>query len=99
MSEAESGLEGNEVLVISDIVAWVEVDGEIVAIEPEHEEVHHLDPAASLLWRALDSEVTLDELAADVADVFNIRFEQARADVLTFANRLLDAGLASVVGT
>lgn len=73
--------------------AWVEIDGEIVAIDPMGSEVHLIDPQGSLLFPLLDGESTVAELAADVADVFGLDPDQALADVLTLVRQMMERRL------
>lgn len=78
---------------IGDDIAWVEVDGEVVVVDPEREQVHLLSGSGALLWQLFDGESSAHEIAADVADVFGLDAGVALDDVLSFATRMLEAGL------
>ena len=75
------------------VVEWVEVDGEVVAWHTEHEELHRLDPIASLVFLLCDGvtplRVTVDELATTFAQPV----DRIEADVLTLVTGLARDGL------
>ncbi len=48
-------------------MAVVELDGEAVIYDQRHNEFHHLNPAATLIYRLCDGTATVKELAANVA--------------------------------
>ncbi len=64
-------------------VAWVAAEGAIVALNGAGR-AHVLDGTGALLWPLLDGSAGTDDLVQDVADVFDIDAERARADVETF---------------
>ena len=64
-------------------VAWVQVERDIVAVNGAGR-AHVIDGTGALLWPLLDGSAGRDDLAGDVADVFDIDAERARADVETF---------------
>jgi hypothetical protein len=80
-----------------DIVA-VEVDGEIVLYDDSRGILHRLNPTASALWQCLDGSGTLGEIAADIADVFEIDGDRVLADVLMAAREFATQGLLAGVG-
>jgi hypothetical protein len=73
-------------------VAHVEIDGERVLYNPVTRAVRRLDPVGSVLWRGLDGEGTLVDLADDVAHAFRIEREAALEDCLAFVERLDQSG-------
>jgi thiol-disulfide isomerase/thioredoxin len=52
-----------------------------------------LNPSAAVVFEFLDGEVTLGELAADVADALDVDPEQVGRDIVEFAQQLARAGL------
>lgn len=52
-----------------------------------------LNDTAACVWELLAKEHTLDELAAAVAERFDISAEIARADVRTFVDEIAEMGL------
>ena len=78
-----------------DGVAWVTVDGDVVAVD-EADKSHVIRSPGSLLWPLLEGETTADELATDVADVFGIELDVAEADVERFLADMVRLGLVDV---
>lgn len=73
-----------------------DVDGEAVLFDTETGSMFVLNDTATLLWRLLDGTVTLRELAADVADEFEVDRATAERDVLALADELAGAGLLQI---
>lgn len=65
-------------------VEWIDVEGEIVAVQREAETIHLISSSGSLLWPFLDGSATVGELAVDISEVFGIKQAQALADVTAF---------------
>jgi len=86
----------SEPVAIHPAVVWVEVDGEIVAVQRENETVHLISDTGALLWKLLDGSVLVSELAEDVAVVFGVELERALADVSTFVEEMHDLSLVVV---
>lgn len=61
-----------------------------------HEKVSvlSLNATGSYIWSALSSPATAEALAAQVVESFEITADRARADVLSFLQRLSELGLA-----
>jgi hypothetical protein len=68
------------------------VDGEIVALDEEGRG-QLISSTAALLWQLLDGTASVDDLAADVADVFELDIAAARRDVEDFALEMVARGL------
>ena len=69
----------------------VELDGEAVVYDAESMDVHRFNPSATLILGLLDGSATLDELAADIADVFGQPESEVRAQLDELV-RQLDEG-------
>jgi hypothetical protein len=81
----------------SDVVA-VDVDGEIILYDDSRGVLHRLNPTASALWQCLDGSGTLGEIAADMADVFQVSEDRVLADVLIAAREFARQGLLVGLG-
>lgn len=68
----------------------MDVDGELLLLDPRTDRLHLLDPVATVIWSVLDGEVTVDELVGDLADAFDTPPATVRAD-LDGLVRALDA--------
>jgi hypothetical protein len=67
-------------------------DGGLVVL-PGRNEVKVLNPVAIAVFSLLDGSRDVDELTAAVADEFEIGFEQAKEDVVSFLADLQREGL------
>jgi PqqD family protein of HPr-rel-A system len=55
--------------------------------------VHVLNPTGALVWQVLDGQGTIDEIAADISEVFGIERAEALEQVSDLARQLGTAGL------
>lgn len=79
-------------------VVQVEVDGEIVLYDGRAKVMHRLSPTAGQVWRCLDGSGSLEEIAADIADVYQVDVVQVLADVVTTTRQFGSAGLLVGIG-
>ncbi|HEX6208555.1 MAG TPA: PqqD family protein [Actinomycetota bacterium] len=63
-------------------VAHVEIDGEGVLYDEVSNQIHLLNPIATLIWSGLDGRTTLEELSAELSDAFGADLARVRFDVL-----------------
>ena len=75
-------------------VAWVAVDGDIVAMEPDGD-LHVLRGAAAAMWQLIDGG-PLDGLEVAIAETFGITVEQAAADMAEALELLDDTGIIDI---
>lgn len=76
-------------------VVHVEVDGETVAFQPEHESLTVLDPVGTVIWTLLDGTVSLRRLCEELADAYRAPAQQVQADVLLLVSQLQQDELLS----
>jgi hypothetical protein len=76
--------------------AWQTVEGEAVILDLEGRRVMGLNPVGSLVWNLLDGKRTAAEIAAAVADRFQIANHRAAEDVGVFLGALLARGLIEI---
>jgi len=74
-------------------LAEAELDGERVVWDPRTSQVVRLDRIGSLIWSTMGDGVSIGELLAVLADVFDAPIERVREDVAPFLERLAAAGL------
>ncbi|MGH2784165.1 MAG: PqqD family peptide modification chaperone, partial [Actinomycetota bacterium] len=79
-------------------VSIAEHDGETVLVDGTTGAVHLLNPTAAVVWRCLDGTGTIDEIVADIADVFERDPGGVRDDVLEVVRRFGRQGLLEGVG-
>jgi hypothetical protein len=76
-------------------VAWQDVEGEIVILDGAGKKILGLNRTGGLVWKLLDGQRTLKEVAAQIAREFRVTDAQAQADTLAFAKTLIERGLAT----
>jgi len=54
---------------------------EAVLWDGRHHQVHHLNPSASAVWLLIDGELSADEIAAELCDIFGTEYSVVRPDV------------------
>lgn len=74
-------------------VLWRSVDGYLAASTVAGTALEATGPAADI-WNLLDDWITIDELSGELATRHGADFDQVRADVATFVDRLIDDGYA-----
>jgi hypothetical protein len=72
---------------------WREVDGRAVIVQPAQGEVHELNPVGTFLWKSADGTIGVNEIAARLAERFEVAPEQAAADAREFYAGLEARGL------
>ena len=63
-----------------DLVEQV-VDGESVVLDKAEGLIHQLNTTAAAIWQACDGKATVDDIAAQISEQYEIDNELARADV------------------
>lgn len=92
--EELSELDGNEVLRLREAaLPWRLVDGEIVALDLARSVYLTANESGALLWAALASGATREELARVLVDAFELDAEDAAKDVDAFLAEAADRDL------
>ena len=71
----------------------LELDGELLLLDGRTDGLHHLDRLGTIIWKVLDGEATVDELADDLADAFGTPSEVVHADLNELLTTLQAGGL------
>ena len=69
-------------------VTWLEIDGEIVALDAETSKYLSANASGAVLWQALAEGATRDELAEALRSTFDIDERTALVDVDGFVAEL-----------
>lgn len=77
--------------------ASVTIGDEVVVYLPAIATGFVLDAMAGLLWHFIDGHARLDEILADIGDVFGIKIDRVTDDYLPVASRWLRDGLIEEV--
>jgi PqqD family protein of HPr-rel-A system len=64
-----------------------------VAVDPDSGQAHALTAVATAIFERCDGTMTVDEIVAEITDIFDCDGIQARSDVLTFLGELSERGL------
>jgi coenzyme PQQ biosynthesis protein PqqD len=74
-------------------LAWRELEDTIVIISPEDGQVHELNETAGFLWKQMDGQRTVAQLAFLLAEEYDVAREAAQADVAALLAQLQLKGL------
>lgn len=72
----------------SDDLVWRAIDGEVVILTTDGNEIHTLNRVGSAIWELSDGTKNLEEIASLICDRFEVSSEESHADVLEFAEEL-----------
>ncbi|HDN65918.1 MAG TPA: PqqD family protein [Methanosarcinales archaeon] len=72
----------------SDDLVWRMVDGEVVILTTDGNEVHTLNRVGSEIWDLSDGTKNLEEIASLICERFEVSSEESCADALEFAEEL-----------
>jgi hypothetical protein len=70
------------------ILAWREIDDEIVIVSPNDNVLHELNETGSFVWKQLDGRRPAAEIAAGLAAEYDVRLEDALRDIETLLGEL-----------
>jgi hypothetical protein len=80
-----------------DSVVSTRLDDDLLIVDASTGRIHVLNSTAALVWECFDGDVTLDELAADLAEAFHTPLEAVRADTVEMTRELGRLGLLAGV--
>jgi len=86
------------VLRRSDRALAEQVGGETVLLDAEGDVYLRLNPSGTRLWEALESPVTMRELASVLERHYRLEPEVALADTVAFVTAMSDRGLIEAGG-
>src|SRR5438477_179534 len=69
-------------------LAWREIENETVIISPAESVMHELNDTGSLLWRSIDGRRSAEDLAALLAEQYEVPAQVALADTLELLDEL-----------
>jgi len=69
------------------------VDGETVVLDRQGGLVHQFNVTASFIWQHCDGKTTIDEMANDLVERYQVDFETALQNVGEIVKQLYDLGL------
>jgi hypothetical protein len=69
------------------------VEGEMVVMDKESEQIHQLNQTASFIWQLCDGEHDRQQIAEELAAAFDVDAETAQQDVADTLEKLEEIGL------
>ena len=72
------------------------IDGEALVITPEDSRLHTLNETATYIWDRADGSRTLEAIAAEMADAFEVDPATLRAEAVAFVEDAVQRGLMVV---
>lgn len=69
------------------------IDGEALVITPEDSKLHTLNDTATYIWDRADGTRTLEAIAAEMVDEFEVDLATLRADAVAFVEDAVRRGL------
>ncbi len=80
----------------SNELVWRLVDGDVVILTADGREIHTLNNAGSAIWELSDGTRTIGEIISLICERFDVSSEVAQADVLEFAEQLVDKNVLQI---
>ena len=74
-------------------ITWRELDGQIVVLDLESSRYVTVSGAGAVIWERLIPGASLDEIVADLVEVFDIDVATARSDSEAFLGELRDRNI------
>lgn len=72
------------------------IEGEAIVITPHDSNLHTLNETATYIWDRADGTRTLEQIAGEMLDEFEVGEEELRADAISFVETAVDKGLMLV---
>ncbi|MFZ9887267.1 MAG: PqqD family protein [Myxococcota bacterium] len=69
------------------------IEGEAIVITPHDSTLHTLNPTATYIWDRADGSRTLEAIATEMLDEFDVDAETLKVDALAFASEAVAKGL------
>jgi hypothetical protein len=77
----------------SSTVTVKEIDGQYLVLDRQRGQLHELNSTASFVWEACNGERSLDDIAAELAEIYEIDLAIARRDVELAVQQFVSCGL------
>jgi hypothetical protein len=81
----------------AESVYTVEIDGEAVLLDEAVNRLHLLNATATLVWRLLDGDVSIGEMARELSEELATPYDTVLDDTLAIVRNLAEEGLLAGV--
>ena len=82
-------------LLRNTTVLWRELDGEAILLNPKEGCSYNLNNVGTMIWKLLDGEHSIDDIAKAICELYEVEHEQALQDVRQLLNELRENNLVS----
>jgi hypothetical protein len=72
------------------------VDGEVIAMDSNHENYYNLDAIGSTIWNIIENEHKIYDICIKLSQKYNAPREIIQRDTLSLLNEMKENGLLSV---
>jgi peroxiredoxin len=90
---AAYGIDGSFAPRPRNNIASVELEGEVVLLLEGARRTHSLNQTGTVVWKCFDGHSTLDEISADLSEIFGADADTVRDDVINVTREIGKAGL------
>ena len=80
-------------LLRNSSVLWRELDGEAILLNPKEGCSYNLNNVGTLIWKMLDGEHSIDDIAKAICEYYEVEHEQALQDMRQLLNELRENNL------
>jgi coenzyme PQQ synthesis protein D (PqqD) len=81
---------------IPENVAWRNVNEEIVILKLKSGEYYTLNEVGRHIWQAISDQQNVEGITNHIVDQFEVTFEKAMEDVMTFLDKMLKESVVSL---
>jgi len=82
---------------VREDLAVVELDGEAVIYDERTNDLHLLNPTATIVFHLCDGTATMREMSADISQTFGVPDDEIERQVRSLVRRFRDAELLETV--
>ncbi len=86
-------MQGTEIPVKSTQIVYQRPDREGFLINPQEGKLKVVNSTAAQVWELMDDQKTIDEIACEMAALFNRPYEEVQSDLHDFLHQLIDRSL------
>jgi len=80
-------------LLRNSSVLWRELDGEAILLNPKEGCSYNLNIVGTLIWKLLDGEHSIDDIAKAICECYEVEHDQALQDMRQLLNELRENNL------
>ncbi len=78
---------------VREELAVVQLDGEAVVYDEAAQELHHLNPTATIVFTLCDGTSTVKQMAGEIAEAFGVETGEVERQIRTLVREFRRAGL------